>query len=362
MRGNYLILIALLLFTFLTLQCKKNPTPPPTPGYTNPNKLTWAVDTLAEPRAIQTMIQTIWGTASDNIYISGRGITSMTDRRWDGNIWLYSKIHVQQGGTITGAYNIAEIWGLDVNNIWAVGDFSDLNPSPPPNFIEWGMLLHYDGIEWRDLNLGKENPRLKGVWGRDSDEIWAVGDSGSYYLIKSDSIIHGKLDSDAQLLTVGGDQNDVFIMGLRWPATGNITNFCFQKIDSNWEKIAEYQNGDEPLFGVADIYSPLDGIIYSVGDGIFRWNNNSWIKDFDQVLAITAISGASENYIWAVGPGGVLLHWDGVVWNHISLPAGVPSDIELTDVWTDGYETFICGWAPNGQWAGGIDSYILRGK
>ena len=77
---------------------------------------------------------------------------------------------------------------------------------------------------------------------------------------------------------------------------------------------------------------------------------------------LLAISGCSEDYIWAVGYPGQIYHWNGTAWNQIDLPEGVPDDILLTGVWTDGFETFICGWAPNGQWAGGIDSYILRGK
>ncbi|MFQ6610964.1 MAG: hypothetical protein ACE5D7_09240 [Fidelibacterota bacterium] len=362
MRVHYLITIALIFFTIITLQCKKNPTPPPPPGFTPPENLTWVVDTLAERRAIQTYIQTMWGSSADNIYISGYGITSMTDRRWDGNNWMYSKIHVQQGGTIKGSYDITEIWGLDENNIWAVGSFSNLNPSPPPNFIEWGMLIYFDGMEWRDLNLGRESPRLNSVWGRDLNEIWAVGDSGSYYTLKNDSIIYGRLNFDGQMVTVGGDQNDVFIMGARWPDTGVITNFCYHETGLNWEKIAEYQNGNEPRFGVSDIYSPADGVIYSVGDALFKWDNNAWVKILDEGLYFYAISGVSENYIWVVGTRGLIIHWDGTAWNHISLPPGVPRDIELTDVWTDGFETFICGAAPNGKWAGGIDSYILRGK
>ena len=98
----------------------------------NPREYTWTMDTLAYPGSFQTSMYDIWGSASCNVYVVGhndQGAGLMF--HFDGRSWTDVKLHIVQGGTISGAIDLGAIHGFGPDDIWAVGNRFEKNPTPP---------------------------------------------------------------------------------------------------------------------------------------------------------------------------------------------------------------------------------------
>ena len=60
--------------------------------------------------------------------------------------------------------SLYSVWGSGTNNVWAVGAS--------------GTILHWDGSAWTSALSGTTN-HLIGVWGSGASDVWAVADSGA---------------------------------------------------------------------------------------------------------------------------------------------------------------------------------------
>ncbi len=61
--------------------------------------------------------------------------------------------------------HLTSIWGLSPNDIWAVGDGSE--------------IAHYNGSTWsRPATFSQRFVNLTGVWGTATRDVWAVGPKG----------------------------------------------------------------------------------------------------------------------------------------------------------------------------------------
>jgi hypothetical protein len=164
-----------------------------------------------------------------------------------------------------------------------------------------------------------------------------------------------------------------------------------------------------PTSGVMSAYATLYSVwtsdpshvwvaAYNNGWGtIFRWDGTSWLTEWTGNSLPVCIWGTSASDIWAVGTGGLILHWNGTSWSLVTNPARTLGTIlsDLTAVWGtgsddvwafgpinvnnqaialhwDGYSwsAFSTGstaritgiWASdaNDVWAVGLDGYILH--
>ena len=46
-------------------------------------------------------------------------------------------------------------------------------------FKDDGLILKYDGTAWSPLLTGRPTCGLRGVWGSDANNVWAVGEAGT---------------------------------------------------------------------------------------------------------------------------------------------------------------------------------------
>ena len=91
----------------------------------------------------------IWGLDANNVWAVG---TKGTIVNWNGSTWS-----MPSSGTTE---MLLGVWGSDANNVWAVGG--------------GGTILKWDGSAWNPQN-SSTTADLTGVWGVDSDNVWAVG-------------------------------------------------------------------------------------------------------------------------------------------------------------------------------------------
>jgi uncharacterized protein YceK len=118
-------------------------------------------------------IRGIWGTSDTDIFTFTWGGKIL---HFDGKNWTEMKLpefNVQEvmssSGHFIGRTNPSplifnKIWGTSPDNVYAVG--------------HRGVLIHYNGIQWKDVNPGTEYT-LNSVWGTSENNIYAVGSKGT---------------------------------------------------------------------------------------------------------------------------------------------------------------------------------------
>ncbi len=170
------------------------------------------------------------------------------------------------GGTESLA-SLYDVWALDAENIWAVG--------------QGGTVIYYNGTEWipEDTPITSD---LRALIGFSAIDIWAVG-SGGRVLHRG---AHGwkNLTPTPALGTQnlygvwGASPADVWVVG-GGDADLAATNVIWHKQGVRWSKVE------------AGAY-------------------NDFILD----TGLNSITGSDEANIWATGIFGEILHWDGISW------------------------------------------------
>ena len=196
------VFISLLLFA--AFSCKNNPIIPPPPNDeldSTSHNIVWQIDTIG---TWQSVLWDVWGTDPNNVYAAGDIFTSNDGREgtnimhWDGKQWNpepfwegeitaiygFSKNDVWVAGAyiadpffypLFGHWNgskwektvlsisgvIGALWGTSPTNLYAVGS--------------GGMILHYDGSYWTQMNSGTNIRALSDIWGFSDNAIYASG-------------------------------------------------------------------------------------------------------------------------------------------------------------------------------------------
>lgn len=161
--------------------------------------------------------------------------------------------------------NLYGIWGTDSNNIWAVGgtDFQ-------------GNIIHYDGNTW--IKQHDTNGIMFKIWGTNSNNIWAVGQDGT--ILYYDGIRWIKQQCDDQTVTflgiAGSSSQDIYTVGQQ-----SICHYDGQ----SWRTI----DVELPLTsGITGVGANIHGQVFIVGEDGFkieRLNNQSNITWKDHTLS-----------------------------------------------------------------------------
>jgi hypothetical protein len=101
----------------------------------------------------------MWGSSPDDLWLVGTG-SPITNLFWhfNGSIW--------KKDSVARPINPLALWGFSRNNIWLV------NSGPE--------IWHYNGNDWYEYTKmtppeGFQTIYLNNIWGRKSNDIWAVG-------------------------------------------------------------------------------------------------------------------------------------------------------------------------------------------
>ncbi len=175
-------------------------------------------------------------------------------------------------------------WGSDAGNVWAVGD--------------GGTILKWDGSTWSAQTSTTTNA-LRAVWGTAVNSIWAVGDGGT--ILKFN--------------------------GTAWSAqTSGTTN------------------------ALRGVWSSDANNVWAVGNGgtILKFNGTAWSTQTSGITTtLNAVWGNSATSVWAVGDSGTIRKWNGTAW-----ATQTSGTIEsLRAIW---------GTSATSLWAAGTFGTILR--
>lgn len=108
----------------------------------------------------------VWGTASSNVLLVGANGWSPNAGciyRWDGASPT-KELDGDYQPDPAGFGELYGVWGVDNNNIWAVGD---------------DVILYNDGSSWAKQSLPVSGVTFHSVWGTAVDDVYAVGDDGT---------------------------------------------------------------------------------------------------------------------------------------------------------------------------------------
>ncbi len=347
----------LVLVVFYCLGCKESPPEPQPPTPKDPRTYTWTIDTIAYPGSSQTLMTDIWASSSTNVYVVGHNDQNRGQMyHFDGAKWMPVRLAAADGGTIVGPFDLSAIYGFSSQDIWAVGEKIYTHPTPPPNFLDSSLIIHFDGIQWREFTIQRKRA-LYDVWGANATSVWAVGEEGTAYFFDGGHWQQRRIREDALLKNVSGSSSsDVYVLGSKLDTSpyDSIRSYIFNFDGQSWAlRDSLIQNTFPPMhsFGIADLWALSSSEVFSVGHGIFKKTGNGWIKVFEDNTTVTGIGGNGSNNIFAVGVG--IYHFNGVNWQRYSQFQNFPGVI--VRVWLDGSEVFAVGHDGN-------RSYVFHGK
>jgi len=313
----------------------------------DPRTYTWTADTLAYPRSSQTLMDDIWGSSHNDVYVVGHNSRAGKGVMWhyDGNKWTNSHLLTSEGGLISGAIELSAIYGFSGTDIYAAGErIIGYNPNPPPNFIDSSLILHYDGSSWKEEDIVSGNI-LTNIQGSSTNNVWAAGNFNTLYhydgsrWTRDSVVINVPVNQAFHILSVGAGNSGTYLTGhTSFVDLSDTKAYLLKRENSSWVKI------DSSGIYTYKLYRNSSGELYYAGPrGIFKNVGNQWTNVFTTNQYIADMSASSSDNIFAAGQGGQnkIYHYNGTDWKEIeelSLP-----DADYWAVWTDGTEAFVVG-------------------
>ena len=192
--------------------------------------------------------------------------------------------------------------GVTLNDVWAADNLTAVAVG------DGGKILRLDGSTW-DVQSSGTSVDLLAVWGRSSDDIYAVGDStvvhwdGASWLLLEMPGVFRAVSGDASHVYVAGDHGTLLVYdGVTWQpaAVGTI----------------------EDLRGV----SSSGSLVVAVGANgtIVQDDGTGWVVGRTSSTAnLLSTWGSASDGFFAVGEAGTVLFYDGSVWRPLALGHGV---------------------------------------
>jgi hypothetical protein len=223
--------------------------------------------------------------ASDRIIVGGAGATVLF---WDGTTFTRQRVPGRAADTVFG------VWAASADDVWAVGGRAG----------RYGFLWHYDGTTWTSvslpddtpLNAAGELPALFKVWGRASNDVYAVGSDGLMLHYDGTAWTRIPTTTTETLFTVHGNADQVIAVG----AMGSV-------LDATGANI-----GPEGAALLQGAHVTPEGEAWITGANGSIWRRRpggSWERQSTNLAArpesLHAVWADSTGNVWTVG-GGVL--------------------------------------------------------
>jgi len=246
----------------------------------------------------------IWGVGPNDVYAAGDTGVLL---HFDGSDWSEVELGIDwsERTSLNGA------WGSGPNDIFVVGG--------------GGTVIHFDGAAWSLMDSGTSES-LKRVWGRGINDVYAVGTNGTLLHYDGTSWSRGELPISATLWSVwGASPNDLYAVG----DSGTFLHYD----GSAWSAVRVPLKSEIAFYGVWGLAADD---IYAVGEKatILHYDGSNWsIADQGQTAGyLQGLWGTGANDVYASGSGGVLRHYDGSGWSDVS--SGTTQD--LFAIWGSG--------------------------
>lgn len=169
-----------------------------------------------------------------------------------------------------------------------------------------GTILHYDGVDWKEMNSGVISD-LNAIWGTSPNDVFAVGWSGTF--------IHYDGNKWEEMVTPASSIsfiNDIY---------GFTSNNVYAIEGSSKGRIYHYDGvkWSEMTFGfdiqINAIWGTSPNDIYIVGyDALYHYNGIAW-NEMTTEVGGRDIWGTASNDIYVATVGVGIFHYDGNKWS-----------------------------------------------
>jgi hypothetical protein len=235
----------------------------------------------------------LWGSAADDVWVSGFGKTAAILAHWNGSSWS----HVD----LPGHTAYWSLWGAGRDDVWAAGN----------------NLRHWDGRAWHPVQVpGSSTLGWTRVTGSGKDDVWAM-----------------------ELLAKTGEMRAVHWDGTSWtvltPPTDKPFTLAPLARDDVWAWVDSnvIRCTTTPCEGDADPSSCEGTQICTTDDLLMHFDGRQWTTLSSGPRVGTIFAGRGE--LWQLGYDAVSI-WDGAGWkSKSSTPPFSCASILVTskDVW-----------------------------
>lgn len=244
----------------------------------------------------------------DALSENGEPLSRKADFYFDENIAPDSRrlSEWQEMYNVSGA-KIYGIWGSSSSNVFAVG--------------AKGVIMRYDGKTWIQMTSGTEN-NLYGIWGFSPSDIYAVGES---VILRYDGQQWKRIKfyPSNLFLSVWGLPPDELWIG----APGGI---IFYKIGRDTMQMVDLPAGYSVYYYA--VWGLPTGEVLAAGENgkalIGKGFSFSPMPETGIKTSLRGIWGSAIGDIYMVGENGMLIHYDGLAWNKVSI-----SDSYFYGIW-----------------------------
>ncbi len=330
-----------LVATFLVSCAKLDGPVGPSP--VNPRSLKWTIDSIALPGDPQTLLSSIWGSSSNDVYIAGHTSSGRIKMlHFDGSSWQPVFLHAADGGPITAAFELGDIGGLSAAQVFAVGS------TIPTATHDSSLFIRFDGSRWSVIRT-PSGRHLSSIWVGAADDIWMGGlnrtlfhyDGSTVRRDSVDVVIPPDADPFYNFLSIVGDRNRGLYMLLSAPpyGLGSERHYFFELNMNHWVLVDSMWSRDWNRLWMAPT-----GELFIAGPSVMRRSGGSWISLPGIDGQINAIYGVSSTNFFVAGSKNlnmVAYHFDGT--DFFEYPDLSKMFGQFTDIWTDGREVFIVG-------------------
>jgi len=359
--------IIVLLVTLSVIGSCSHPTDPSVPPRKDPRTYSWTIDTIYLPNSFQTLMTCIWGSSPQDVYVTGHNSNNPGQMyHYDGTSWKEVPLYRQNGGVIDIYVDMQELIGFSPSDVWAVGQGF---------FGDGGHIIHYDGKNWTTVPCPyvKEVETFTCIGGTGSNNIWVGGAaSSSLYHYNGSVWTKDSLPVFSPSSSKTGDS--FFFRSIKSDKQGNM--FAIATMHYQVERVAEiyyfftYSNDRwalidsatvtlgliEHKWGYTDLWVSPSNSVYSASGDVYRRSGEAWTRLYDGEINLHSIYGNSDENIFAVGPFGTILHFNGTDWKKVS--AYSATNLHYGGIWTDGTEVFIVGYISGYP----MKSVVIHGK
>ena len=264
-------------------------------------------------------LYSVWGSGSNDVFAVGS--SPLGERGYDGVLLHYDGTSwtPMQGpgiGTPDGSVQVYffSVWGASGSDVFAVGE-SNIG-------FNRAMIAHYDGTRWSDMPLPARDDRvLKDVFGSAPQDVYAVGYFDASASLRRLSLLSAGAGffSEGVILHYDGTEwrevqpvganvaysgvwasgpNDVFVVGST-ADHGVILHFD----GSSWSIMPGPPTG--PLL---DVWGTSATDVYAVGVGtIMHYDGQSWTETLAAPHRLAGVWAGSPTEVFTVGSSGAVL-------------------------------------------------------
>ncbi len=295
--SNVLTLL-LIIFSITQNSCNDSPIDPYANLEPGRRDYSWTADTLLIPF---TYMDRIWGNTPNDIWAVGEGDADKTIYHYDGNKWTTDGI--------SRGINPFSIWGFASDDIW-IGGFGPLYHYDGAN---WNREFEYNNPDFARWGI-------QDIWGDSPDNVWAIGFADSsdvrigiifHYDGNSWNRVNIGFTRTTMMRIRRGRKtsNNYFIFGLKM----NYGSIDTAKIlEFNGTQLNEIYSNPWSNSTKCNVQEINDEMIFSIGNGLYKYVNKKFVKIFENNFPnyYAYIWGTNiKNIFWAMRDG--VTHYNG---------------------------------------------------